>query len=430
MTLVAVLWGAYGPTGASYHETRSFAPRRVTPFTIDPLPAEHRRGLIAVGVTSLLSTIATGVLFFFFSYRLIYWRKYYSTYIGYNQYIVLIYNLLLADFQQAVGFLLGLHWAKTNRISSQSSLCFAQGWLLQIGDPSSGLFVFAIAVHTFAMVLMGRKLSHRWFIACVCGVWAFAVILTLIPTLRHGNRTYVPSGAWCWIDENFDIDRLWTHYVWIFVSEFGSVVLYMLLFFRLRHQIAQSAVLGRGQKEHLRRLRRVIGYMVLYPIAYIVLSLPLAAGRMATARGDKLSVSYFCTAGAVIASSGFVDVIMYSLTRRALLMDSEPSNIDRFYNSQRIGHSHTTTVTAENKPSRLDSSILHRRQLTETDNRGGRDGSTDNIVQPLELNEFGKVYQQTTIEITTELAEDTRASPHTSMNETRMPPPSRTWHIR
>ncbi|OAX78960.1 hypothetical protein ACJ72_06727 [Emergomyces africanus] len=430
MNLVAAIWRAYEPTGASYHEARSLAPRRVTPFTIDPLPAEHRRGLIAVGVTSLLSTIATGVLFCFFTYRLIYWRKYYSTYIGYNQYIILIYNLLLADFQQAVGFLLALHWAITNRISVDSRVCFAQGWLLQIGDPSSGLFVFAIAVHTFGMVLMGRKLSHRWFIVCVCGVWAFAVLLTLIPTLRHGNRAYVPSGAWCWIDETYDLDRLWTHYLWIFVSEFGSVVLYTVLFFHLRHQIAQSAVLGRGQKEHLRRLRRVIGYMVLYPIAYVVLSLPLAAGRMATARGDKLSVSYFCTAGAVIASSGFVDVIMYTLTRRALLIDSEPSNHDRFYHSQRVGHSHTTTVTAENKSSRLDNSVLHRRQLTETDTRGDRDGSTDNIVQPIELNELGKVYQKTTIEITTELAEDTSTSPDSSMNETRMPLPSRTWQRR
>ncbi|KAL2372863.1 integral membrane protein [Blastomyces gilchristii SLH14081] len=430
MNLAVMLWAAYGPAGSSHHETRSLAPRRVTPFTIDPLPADHRRGLIGVGVTSLISTVSTGVLFIVFTYRLVYWRKYYSTYIGYNQYIILIYNLLLADFQQAVGFLLALHWAITNRISADSHICFTQGWLLQIGDPSSGLFVLAIAVHTFAMVLMGRKLSHRWFIVCVCFVWAFAVLLTLIPTLRYGRETYVPSGAWCWIDEVYDADRLWTHYVWIFVAEFGSVVLYMILFFHLRHQVAQSALLGRGQKEHLRRLRRVIGYMVLYPIAYLILSLPLAAGRMATARGGKLSVTYFCTAGAVIASSGFVDVIMYTLTRRALLMDSEPSNVDRFYPSQRIGHSHITTVTADHKQSRLDNSILHRRQVTERDTRGDRDGSTDSIVQPLELSELGKVYQKTTIEITTELAEDNSTSPDSSVNETRMPPPPRTWHRR
>ncbi|EDN06716.1 conserved hypothetical protein [Histoplasma mississippiense (nom. inval.)] len=430
MDLAAAMWGGYGPSDANSFEARSLAPRRVTPLIIDPLPVEHRRGLIGVAITSILSTISTGVLFIVFTYRLIYWRKYYPTYLGYNQFLILIYNLLLADFQQAIGFFLSIHWVITDQITYRSRMCFAQGWLLQIGDPASGLFVLSIAVHTFVMVLMGRKLSHRLFITCVCGVWAFAVVITLIPTLRFRNHTYVPSGAWCWIDENFDSYRLWTHYLWIFVSEFGSVVLYALLFFHLRHQVAQSALLGRGQKEHLRRLRRVIGYMVLYPIAYIVLSLPLAAGRMMTARGGKLSVTYFCTAGAVIASSGFVDVVMYTLTRRALLLDSELTNGDRFYHSQRVGHSHTTTVTTENKQSRLDNSILHRREVTETDTRVDRDGSTDNIVQPIELNELGKVYQKTTIEITTEPAEDTSTSPDSSVNETRMPPPSRTWHRR
>ncbi|EEH16451.2 hypothetical protein PABG_06538 [Paracoccidioides brasiliensis Pb03] len=430
MNLVSLLWTASEVTPVSILNARSLPPRRVTPLIIDPLPEEHRRGLIAVASTSLLSTIATGALLIFVTYRLVFWRKYYSTYIGYNQYIILIYNLLLADFQQAVGFLMALHWTVRDKISYDSPICFLQGWLLQIGDPSSGLFVLAIAAHTFGIVLMGRKLSHRWFVACVCGVWAFALLLVLIPTIQHGRHVYVPSGAWCWIDENYDADRLWTHYFWIFVSEFGSIMLYALLFFHLRHQVAQSAILGRGQTDNLRRLKRVIGYMVLYPIAYIVLSLPLAAGRMATARGQRLSVSYFCTAGAVIASSGFVDVIMYTVTRQALLIDSEPSNVDRFYNSQRVGHSHVTTVTADHKMSRLDNSILHRRHMTETDTQHDREGSTDQIVQPVELSELGKVYQKTTIEITTELADDTDASPDSTLNEPRPPPPSHRWQRR
>lgn len=196
MDLAAAMWGGYGPSDANSFEARSLAPRRVTPLIIDPLPVEHRRGLIGVAITSILSTISTGVLFIVFTYRLIYWRKYYPTYLGYNQFLILIYNLLLADFQQAIGFFLSIHWVITDQITYRSRMCFAQGWLLQIGDPASGLFVLSIAVHTFVMVLMGRKLSHRLFITCVCGVWAFAVVITLIPTLRFRNHTYVPSGAW------------------------------------------------------------------------------------------------------------------------------------------------------------------------------------------------------------------------------------------
>ncbi|KAK2782526.1 hypothetical protein FQN52_000855 [Onygenales sp. PD_12] len=406
MKLASLIWSAFGPSSTNSLNERALSPRN-TPSHISPLPPDHRRGLIAVGVTSLISTLATAGLFAFITYRLVHWRKYYSTYIGYNQYVILIYNLLLADLQQAVGFLLALYWVDKDMLTSNSPACFVQGWLLQVGDPSSGLFVLAIAVHTFATVLMGRKLAHRSFVGC--------------------GHLYVPSGAWCWIDERFEYDRLWTHYLWIFLSEFGSVVLYTLLFFHLRRRVAQSAALGRGQKEHLRRLRRVIGYMVLYPIAYIVLSLPLAAGRMATARGDTLSISYFCTAGAVIASSGFVDVIMYTLTRKALIIDSEASNPDRPYLSNRIGQSHITTVTAETKLGRMDGSMLHRRTHTDDDSRLDREGSTDNIMHSVELGNIGKVYQQTTIEITSEPAEDHDASPNSSINDTRPSAPTHLW---
>ncbi|PGG98108.1 hypothetical protein AJ80_09580 [Polytolypa hystricis UAMH7299] len=432
MSLIPVLWTSMGLAARSendnYNALHSLSPRRETILAIDPLPRGHRQGLIAVGVTAVLSCITTAIAFIFITHRLIFWRKYFTSYIGYNQYVILIYNLLIADFQQALGFALALEWVRHDSITSASPMCFMQGWLLQLGDPSSGLFVLSIAVHTFATVMMGRKLSNRAFVLCVIGVWAFSVVLVLIPTIRHGRSTYVPSGAWCWIDENYDDDRLWTHYFWIFLSEFGSVVIYMILFFYLRRRVATSATLGRGQKEHLRRLKRVIGYMVLYPIAYIILSLPLAAGRMATASGVRLGIPYFCTAGAIIASSGFVDVIMYTVTRKALLSDSEASNPDRFYHSNRIQNSLlTTTVTVEPKHGRKESNMLrshHRRNgLGDEDTRMERDGSTDNIVQPVELTDLRKVYQKTTIEVTSEsIVLESDSSPSSSIKDSRSPP--------
>jgi hypothetical protein len=185
------------------------------------------------------------------------------------------------------------------------------------------------------------------------------------------------------------------------------------MWFQLRAQIKQSAILGSSHTASLKRLRRVIGYMVIYPIAYIVLSLPLAAGRMATARGNTPSVAYFCVAGALITSSGLVDVLLYTLTRRNLILESEPSE-DRSYNrfassKNRRTDNHLTTITADPKHTRTDISVLRTRRGRddEEDNVDGttRDGSTDNIVQPgVELAPMGKVFQHTTIEITHEPA--------------------------
>ncbi|KAJ5449973.1 uncharacterized protein N7458_006422 [Penicillium daleae] len=392
---------------------------------IDPLPFVQRRGLIAVSVMAFLSFIATLTLLGFITYRLIFWRKNYQRYIGYNQYIILIYNLILADFQQALAFLICVKWIATDKIKSGTAACFLQGLWLQIGDPGSGLFVLAIAFHTFLLVVWGRKMSHKVFISFVVGVWGFIAIIVIIPLAMYGADVFVPSGAWCWINEDFETVRLWTHYIWIFLAEFGTVCLYAIMYFQLRRQIAASSILGNSQLQSLKRLRRVVGYMTIYPIVYIVLSLPLAAGRMATANGNTPSLTFFCCAGAIITSSGLVDVVLYTLTRRNLIIDSEPSqdhSYNKFASSRgRHGENHLTTITAAEPKNRTKLGGLEGTDLD-------RDGSTDNIVQPgVEMGPMGKVYQETTIEITSEPAYTSEAASERSSKDDFNEAPSRMW---
>ncbi|CAI7585922.1 unnamed protein product [Penicillium glandicola] len=354
------------------------------------LPQAHRRGLIAITAMALMSLIATSTLLAFITYRLIFWRGSYTRYIGYNQYIILIYNLVLADFQQSLAFIICLKWILKDKIKSGTVGCFLQGMWLQIGDPGS--------------VVWGRKMSYKFFVCFVVGIWGFVALMVVIPLAMHGGDVFVPSGAWCWIREEYETTRLWTHYIWIFLAEFGTVILYAIMYLQLRKQIAASAILGNSQMESLKRLRRVVGYMTIYPIVYIILSLPLAAGRMATANGNEPSIIFFCCAGAIITSSGLVDVVLYTLTRRNLIIDSEPSQ-DHSYNifsssKGKRGETNLTTITAD-----------PTRKLGGTFNDDiDRDGSTDNIVSPgarvhdHEMNPLGKVYQETTIEITHEPA--------------------------
>lgn len=194
--------------------------------------------------------------------------------------------------------------------------------------------------------------------------------------------------------------------------------------------------------ESLKRLRRVVSYMVIYPVAYVVLSLPLAAGRMMSAQGKTPSTAYFCVAGAMMTSSGFVDVLLYTLTRRNLLIYSEVSanrgnydnmgsqsnskrKMSRLISTNKGISTMTTTIT-----SRVDNSGegggFHRSRVapdhetiysTDSHDNSNHNTSTDNIVQKdVELAELGKVYQKTTIEVTSEPApyhpRDARNSGH------------------
>lgn len=165
-------------------------------WIIDPLPGLQRGGLIAVATLAIVSLGATFSLLSFFTYRFIFWKKYYKRYIGYNQYVVLMYNLALADFIQGLGFIVSLRWISQNSLHATDAGCFLQGIWLQIGDPMSGMFVLAIALHTFMHVSLGRQLSHKVFVSIVVGLWVFGVILVIIPIAIYGRYVWVPSVAW------------------------------------------------------------------------------------------------------------------------------------------------------------------------------------------------------------------------------------------
>lgn len=231
------------------------------------------------------------------------------------------------------------------------------------------------------------------------------------------------------MSDKYPAERLWLHYVWIFLSEFGTVILYVIMFYKLRQRLATSAALSPNQTESLRRLRRIIGYMVIYPIAYVVLSLPLAAGRMSSARGVTPGITYFCLAGTMMASSGLVDTILYTATRRALLVDSEASlgteQRERPYGGNSNKNRMSTFVTGERRQTRTDISGVGTRWFAgdeESSTGNGRDSSTDGIIRSVEMPEVGKVYQKTTVEITHEPASRTDSEPSESSSTPGNPP--------
>lgn len=161
----------------------------------EAIEGSTRAGFIAMGICGLLSFLATFGLLAFLTYRFIFWKRYYKRPLSRNQYVVLIYNLLLADIQQATAFLLCLHWVGKGSVYSASAACVVQGWWIQTADPGSGLFVIAIAIHTGAVVLRGSQLPWRAFVACVIGVWAFILVLGFIPVGLYGSKTFVISEA-------------------------------------------------------------------------------------------------------------------------------------------------------------------------------------------------------------------------------------------
>ncbi|KAI2463281.1 G protein-coupled glucose receptor regulating Gpa2-domain-containing protein [Annulohypoxylon bovei var. microspora] len=288
------------------------------PNSLLSMDSHTYNGLLVIGTLATISLVFTSLLLGFITWRMVTWKSHYSSPVSRNQSIVLIYQLILADLIQSLGFVISFHWVAERKIVGPNSACFAQGWLIQLGDVGSSFFVLAIAIHTTYQVILSRKLSQKAFISCVLGVWALSVGLTSLAPIVGGRFVFLRAGVWCWIQSDKEGLRLSLHYIWIFIVEFGSILIYAICFFYLYRFRRREAMMSGRNVDSLRRARAA---MLAYAIIYTILSLPLAAGRMASMSNNTPSDGYFLFAGGLFTCSGWVDAVLYTITRRALLSD-------------------------------------------------------------------------------------------------------------
>lgn len=179
------------------------------------------RAVVALGFISFFASVS---LLFLLTYKLISWKiKSKRT----NQFVILIFNLLWADIQQALAFLLNVEWLRLGSVEVNNPVCFAQGWLVSTGDLGSGVWCFAIGLHTFASVVLDYRLKPRHFYLTIFVLWVFIIGVSSIGLGMYPNTLYVRSGVWCWIHHDLKDLRLWTHYVWIFILFVTSILYYM-----------------------------------------------------------------------------------------------------------------------------------------------------------------------------------------------------------
>ncbi|EPE10509.1 integral membrane protein [Ophiostoma piceae UAMH 11346] len=403
--------------------------------TLAPLPPVLTRGLGAVATLGFASFISSALLFFFLTFKLVRWqlkpvsfdgqnastpeqtadepdspKTYGNAFLvrnahmcpqsqpgqpGYvdttakasqppqslwhrlrkeppNQFLILIYNLLFADIQQASAFLLNVQWLVKNAVVVNTPICWAQGWFISTGDMASSVFVTAIAAHTYMGVVHGYRLPTWAFYSALVLLWCFVYGLAILGVIITKNGAgagglYVRAGAWCWVNAEYQDLRLYLHYLWIFLALGATTVFYIVIYIHIQKQKAstESPFMNQSHGEHypnpspsagspqaqpapstsasagteshanadananvdsnpIKRLPAISQSarhptFLLYPIIYVLCTTPLAAGRIASMAGRDVGLAYFCFAGAMIASAGWLDVALYSSTRRSIV---------------------------------------------------------------------------------------------------------------
>lgn len=162
--------------------------------TLSPLKPQLHRGLPVVAAFGLLSFFTSFTLFLILGYRLLSWAR--KSSFKKNQFVILIFNLVIADIQQSIAFLLNTEWIIRDEIRVGSTTCWAQGWFVSTGDLASGLFCLAIGVHTLLSVVYKYKPSTPVFYLSILLIWVFNFSLAMVGPILYPNDIFVRAGAW------------------------------------------------------------------------------------------------------------------------------------------------------------------------------------------------------------------------------------------
>ena len=127
-------------------------------------------------------------------------------------------------------------------------------------------------------------------------------------------------------------ERLWFHYIWILITEFCIVVLYTLMFVVLWRRIRGFFYVSSDNQQRAESAARTV---IAYPIIYVVCTLPAVVARLRIMTGHKAGFEEFTFVGVMMTSNGWLDVLLYVITRRSLIFgpaiqNQEAHGLDTF----------------------------------------------------------------------------------------------------
>jgi len=220
--------------------------------------------------------------------------------------------------------------------------CTTQGILKQVGDVGVALTSLTIAIYTFLTLVFRLRIPHRSALIVIACIWVFIALIIGIgyaTNSKQGQQYYGNTQYWCWITEDNPGERIGLEYFWMWLAAAGNLFLYLIIALVVKGVLIVTPsrkVRFRNKKEDItdnelavltssddgersRRLTAIATQMLFYPAVYIVTVTPIAIARWSSFSGHRVPFAGTCFASILFASSGFLHVLLFGLTRPRLL---------------------------------------------------------------------------------------------------------------
>ncbi|KAF8894349.1 hypothetical protein CPB84DRAFT_1682661 [Gymnopilus junonius] len=243
-------------------------------------------------------------------------------------------NLMLADLVQGLGIMPNIRWMEQATIT-EGHICTAQAVLKQVGIVGVSMSSLAIAIQTFAVLILRWRMPRHFSKFLVLGIWVFDAMVIGIPNIVHRNKRYYgDTGYWCWILDDYRAEQIVTEYLWSWTAGFVMLILYGITFMVMRGWIIvdngvywyknytaklRDSRMGPIETEEDRTAKAIANMMLFYPAVYIITVLPNSISRWLSFSGSKPPYQFTLFANTVFALSGMFNAILFFATRPELV---------------------------------------------------------------------------------------------------------------
>ncbi|KAK0494649.1 hypothetical protein EDD18DRAFT_351837 [Armillaria luteobubalina] len=239
---------------------------------------------------------------------------------------------MCAELIQALGGLLNIQWIVDAEVI-EGTLCVAQGILKQIGDVTVALSSLTLAIHTFNVLVMRWRAPPWLSIVIVSFIWIFIALNVGLSYATHPGNYYGNTGYWCWIRDEYGVERITLEYLWIWITLAVMFIIYGLIALVMRgfiivdegvhfmiHGNRVRQDLTAADDEDERQSKAVANLMLIYPAVYAICVFPVTIVRWLSF-SEKVYVPSGATffAGILFALSGLFNSILYTATRPDLV---------------------------------------------------------------------------------------------------------------
>ncbi|KAH8831602.1 hypothetical protein DL96DRAFT_1706029 [Flagelloscypha sp. PMI_526] len=246
--------------------------------------------LASTGILTLLS-----IVFLMAAGRLKKLRKYNQAHI-FSHFII----LLFANSLQAIGTALSIRWVILDGVDS-SAYCSWQGAIKQLANVSTAFFTVTISAHLFMLLFLRINLTTLVFGIWMALTWTLVLLIVAIgPTAIEDAKLgpfFGPSGAWCWITDEYPKSRVLLEYMivsWNISLHLFCFIMYTAILLRVRGNLYRKD--GRWALRHLGKeeawqlsigrdlldssMLKVAKTMVWFPVAFTLTLIPISGARI------------------------------------------------------------------------------------------------------------------------------------------------------